>query len=77
MDFLQGRSRGKVRETYMKKDPTLLKEKYINAMSNVLINHTSSVVNQQLREFEKNEEKINKLFDLISVIDIKSEELDI
>lgn len=75
VDFLQGRSRGKVRETYMKKDSKILKEKYINAMSNVLINHTSSVVNQQLREFEKNEEKINKLLELVSVIDVPIEEL--
>ena len=76
VDFLQGRSRGKIRETYMKKNPLILKEKYINAMSNVLINHESSVVNMQLRELEKNEAKINRLMDLISAIDVDSEELD-
>ena len=75
VDFLQGRSRGKIRETYMKKDPALLKEKYVNAMEHILINHTSSVVNNQLREFERNEAKINKLLELVSAIDVPIEEL--
>lgn len=76
VDFIQGRSRGKIRETYLKKNPTELKHKYIKAMDNILINSESSVLNQQRREFERNEAKISKLFDLISVIDIDNEELD-
>ena len=75
VDFLQGRSRGRIRETYMKKNPNLLKQKYIKAMNNVLINHESSVVNMQLRELEKNEAKINKMLELVSVFDVNVEEL--
>ena len=75
IDFIQGRSRGKIRETYLKKNPVELKHKYINAMNNVLINHESSVINQQRREFEKNEEKIDKLLELVQVFDVNVEEL--
>lgn len=75
IDFLQGRSRGRIRETYLKKNPLELNHKYIKAMNNVLINHESSVINQQRREFEKNEAKIDKLLELVSVFDINVEEL--
>ena len=75
VDFLQGRSRGKIRETYMKKNPLILKEKYLKAMDNILINYESKVTYSELREYEKNEEKYNKLLDLISVFDIKVEDL--
>ena len=75
VDFLQGRSRGKIRETYLKKNPVELKHKYIKAMNNVLINHESSVINQQRREFERNEAKFDKLLDLIQVFDVKVEDL--
>lgn len=75
IDFIQGRSRGKIRETYLKKNPVELKHKYINAMNNVLINHESSVINQQRREFERNEQKIDKLLELVQVFDVNVEEL--
>lgn len=75
VDFIQGRSRGKIRETYLKKNPVELKHKYINAMNNVLINHESSVINQQRREFERNEQKIDKLLELVQVFDVNVEEL--
>ena len=75
VDFLQGRSRGKIRETYMKKNPVELKHKYIQAMNNVLINHESSVTNVQRRELEQNEEKIGKILELVNVFDVKVEEL--
>lgn len=75
IDFLQGRSRGKIRETYLKKNPVELKHKYISAMNNVLINHESSVINQQRREFEKNEAKIDKLLELVNVFEVNVEEL--
>lgn len=75
VDFIQGRSRGKIRETYLKKNPVELKHKYIKAMNNVLINHESSVINQQRREFERNESKIDKLLELVSVFDVNVEEL--
>ena len=75
VDFLQGRSRGKIRETYLKKNPVELKHKYIKAMNNVLINHESSVINQQRREFERNEAKFDKLLDLIQVFDVDVGEL--
>ena len=70
VDFLQGRSRGRIRETYMKKNPLLLKEKYIKAMDNVLINYESKVTYSRLREFERNEEEFNKLQGLLSVFDM-------
>ena len=75
VDFIQGRSRGKIRETYLKKNPVELKHKYISAMNNVLINHESSVINQQRREFERNEQKIDKLLELVQVFDVNVEEL--
>lgn len=75
VDFIQGRSRGKIRETYLKKNPVELKHKYIKAMNNVLINHESSVINQQRREFERNEAKIDKLLELVNVFDVNVEEL--
>ena len=75
VDFLQGRSRGKIRETYMKKDPSLLKHRYIKAMNNVLINHESSVVNQQIRELELNEDKLSKIIELLNKFDIDLEAL--
>ena len=75
VDFIQGRSRGKIRETYLKKNPVELKHKYINAMDNVLINNESSVINQQRREFERNEQKIDKLLELVQVFDVNVEEL--
>lgn len=75
IDFIQGRSRGKIREIYLKKNPVELKHKYINAMNNVLINHESSVINQQRREFERNEHKIDKLLELVQVFDVNVEEL--
>lgn len=76
VDFLQGRSRGRIRETYLKKDPTELKVKYMKAMNNVLINHESSVVNVQRRELEQNEEKVNRIIKLINMIDVDVEELE-
>ena len=75
VDFIQGRSRGKIRETYLKKNPVELKHKYINAMNNILINNESSVINQQRREFERNEQKIDKLLELVQVFDVNVEEL--
>ena len=75
VDFIQGRSRGKIRETYLKKNPVELKHKYICAMNNVLINHESSVINQQRREFERNEAKFDKLLELVKVFDVNVEEL--
>lgn len=75
VDFLQGRSRGRIRESYMKKNPLLLKEKYLKAMDNVLINYESKVTCSRLREFEKNEEEYNKLQDLLSVFDVDVGEL--
>ena len=68
VDFLQGRSRGKIRETYLKKNPVELKHKYIKAMNNVLINHESSVVNQQRRELEQNQEEITEVLQLIKTL---------
>lgn len=65
VDFIQGRSRGKIRETYLKKNPVELKQKYICAMNNVLINHESSVVNQQLRELEKNKDFIGDFLEMV------------
>jgi hypothetical protein len=44
-------------------------------MNNVLINHESSVINQQRREFERNEQKIDKLLELVQVFDVNVEEL--
>ena len=70
VDFLQGRSRGRIRENYMKKNPLVLKEKYLKCMDNVLINYESKVTYSRLREFEKNEEEFNKLQDLLSVFDV-------
>ena len=70
IDFLQGRSRGRIRETYLKKDPSALKLKYMKAMDNVLINHESSVVNVQRRELERNEEKIGNILNLIETFDV-------
>lgn len=75
VDFLQGRSRGRIRETYLKKDPSELKLKYMKAMNNVLINHESSVVNVQRRELERNEQKIGKILELVNVFDVNVEEL--
>jgi len=75
VDFLQGRSRGRIRETYMKKDPSLLKHKYLLAMNNVLINHESNVLNQQIRQLEQNESKIEKILELVQVFDYNVEEL--
>lgn len=75
VDFLQGRSRGKIRETYMKKDPLVLKEKYLKAMDNVLINYESKVTRSQLQAIERNEAKINKLLELVQVFDVKVEDL--
>lgn len=75
VDFLQGRSRGKIRETYMKKNPLLLKEKYIKAMDNVLINYESKVIRSKLQAFERNEAKFDKLLELVQVFDVKVEDL--
>lgn len=75
VDFLQGRSRGRIRETYMKKNPLVLKQKYINAMDNILINYESKVTYSQLREYEKHEEEYNRLLDLVQVFDVDVEEL--
>lgn len=75
IDFMQGRSRGRTRELYLKKDPTQLKHKYIKAMNNVLINHESSVLNQQIRELELNEDKLSKLLELVNKFDIDLEAL--
>ena len=69
VDFIQGRSRGRTRELYLKKDPSQLRQKYIKAMNNVLINHESSVVNQQLRELELNEDKLFKVLEILKQID--------
>ena len=44
-------------------------------MNNVLINHESSAINQQRREFEKNEAKIDKLLELVNVFEVNVEEL--
>lgn len=71
IDFLQGRSRGRIRETYLKKDPSALKHRYIKAMNNVLINHESSVVNVQKRKLEQNEEKIANVLDILEKFDVK------
>lgn len=71
VDFIQGRSRGKIRETYLKKNPVELKHKYISAMNNVLINHESSVVNMQLRELERNEAKIGNVIKMLNAIDVE------
>lgn len=76
VDFLQGRSRGRIRETYLKKDPSELKVKYMKAMNNVLINHESSVVNVQRRKLEQNEEKVSKILELVNMIDVNVEELE-
>ena len=75
VDFLQGRSRGRIRETYMKKNPLLLKEKYIKCMDNVLINYESKVTYSRLREFERNEEEYHRLQGLLSVFDVDVKEL--
>jgi len=71
VDFIQGRSRGKIRETYLKKNPVELKHKYISAMNNVLINHESSVVNMQLRELERNEAKIGNVIKMLNAINVE------
>ena len=75
VDFIQGRSRGRTRELYLKKDPKTLKHKYIKAMNNVLINHESSVLNQQIRELELNEDKLSKILELVNKFDIDIEAL--
>lgn len=75
IDFMQGRSRGRTRELYLKKDPKVLKHKYIKAMNNVLINHESSVRNQQIRELELNEDKLSKILEIINKFDIDLEAL--
>ena len=75
IDFIQGRSRGKTRELYLKKNPVELKHRYIKAMNNVLINHESSVINQQIREIELNEDKLTKILELINQFDIDLEAL--
>ena len=69
VDFLQGRSRGRTRELYLKKDPSQLRQKYIKAMNNVLINHESSVRNMQIRELEVNEDKLNLVLKILKKID--------
>ena len=75
VDFIQGRSRGKIRETYLKKNPVQLKHRYIQAMNNVLINHESSVRNQQIRELERNEDEIAKWIGIFKELGMKVEEL--
>lgn len=75
IDFLQGRSRGRVRETYMKMNPRELKIKYIEAMDNVLINHTSSVVELQRIEMDKFENKLQDITELVNKINVNFAEL--
>jgi len=75
VDFIQGRSRGKIRETYLKKNPVQLKHRYIQAMNNVLINHESSVRNIQIRELERNEDEITKWIGIFKELGMKVEEL--
>lgn len=70
IDFLQGRSRGSVRELYMKENPLVLKEKYLKAMDNILIFHESEVIQQQNEEIAYYKEQLDKIMSLLSKFDI-------
>lgn len=68
VDFLQGRSRGRIRETYMKKNPQALKQKYLKAMDNVLINFTSMVKHSTLKGFDADEQEIAEILKIREVL---------
>ena len=75
IDFLQGRSRGSVREAYMKENPLVLKEKYINAMNNVLIHHESKVISEQQSKIQQLSEELNGIYALLDKFNIDMEAL--
>lgn len=75
IDFLQGRSRGTVRELYMKENPLVLKEKYISAMNNVLIYHESKIISEQSAKIKQLSEELNGIYALLDKFNIDMEAL--
>ena len=75
IDFLQGRSRGSVRELYMKENPLVLKEKYVKAMNNVLIFHESKIVEEQTKEIENLQNQLDYVMSLLNTFDVNMKAL--
>ena len=75
IDFLQGRSRGTVRELYMKENPLVLKEKYISAMNNVLIYHESKIISEQQSKIQQLSEELDGIYRLLDKFNIDMEAL--